>query len=557
MKTTDLIAKYIHKFGVKTVPVFQGGNILHLIDSIARHPQLNIVCPLHEQSLSMIVETQARLTGYGVGVVTSGPGATNIVTGVADAYYDSIPCLFIAGQVGIHHLRRNRSVRQRGFQETDTVSLFSSITKYSTRIENAQDVPYVMEKAYQISKSGRPGPVFIELPYNIQVDSINPNCLTENTDSLLIKKTESNYEKNIINLINKINEYKRPVFIMGGGIQIANQAKEAFFLTSITKIPTVVTWPAVGIYDHESKEYFGTLGRSGHSLAQEILGHADLIISFGSRLNSKAVNEKNFGEKAHVIAIDIDSGELYQGLCSYNTAIVADLSNFLPKLLSTVKAKQVKALNSWITEYTNIKALSVNKNIKSEININSVNPIYFFSEISKILNNDCRVLLDTGCNLAWSFRGLLPKQGQRFISAFGHSPMGFVLPAIVGAHFSDNQSQILAIIGDGGFQLNIQELQTIFNCQINVVIIIINNKCLGNTKFASSNILDGRSHGNGLDNGYSMPNFEKVVQAYGIDYINIDSDLNVLKAIEYLSKKNGPIVVELNIDTGIFPKDNW
>jgi acetolactate synthase-1/2/3 large subunit len=556
LKNTDLIANFIHHIGVKTVPVFQGGNILHLIDSIAKHPHLNIICPLHEQSLSMIVETQARLTGYGVGVVTSGPGATNITTGVADAYFDSIPCMFIAGQVGMHHLKRNRFIRQRGFQETDTVDLFTPITKFSTRIERAEDTLFVLKKAYEISISDRPGPVFIELPYNVQTEFVDSFAPFNAISSLFSRFKSHDFNYDLNKIVQILTDSKRPVFVMGGGVLISNQSLSAYSLVNLTKIPVVVTWPAVGIYSHENNEYFGTIGRSGHMAAQEILEHADLIICIGTRLNSKVINEKSFGKKSHVIVIDIDESELYQGLIDYRTKISADLRSFLPALINEIKKLNFKVSDSWLKAYSELKTNFYQKNNASN-SPTYVNPEFFFSEISSLLKSNCRIILDTGCNLTWSFRGIKPKQGQRFISAFGHSPMGFSLPAIIGAYLSNNEQQIFAVIGDGGFQINIQELQTIVNCDINVIIVIVNNKCLGNTKFPSINLLDGRSYGNDFKSGYSTPNFENIVRAYGIDFISVSSDLDVAQILKEITLRSGPIVVELNVDPDLCPEDNW
>lgn len=565
MKNSDLIANFIHEIGVKNVPVFQGGNILHLIDSIAQHSQLNIICPLHEQSLSMIVETQARLSGYGVGVVTSGPGATNITTGVADAYYDSIPCMFFAGQVGMYHLKQNRFVRQRGFQETDTVMLFSSITKFSTRIERPEDTLYILRKAYKISISGRPGPVFIELPYNIQIATVNNSFANAlNTSSLPTTLNTSFYsnfatkhDEDITFLINSLFECKSPVFIFGGGVLISKQAETVFSLVKTTHTPSVVTWPATGIFNHDDDEYFGTVGRSGHSSANVILDHADLVVCFGTRMNSKVINEKSFGKNCRVIAIDIDENELHQGLVDYDTKITADLLSFLPKLSTELTNRQYKSSQEWLNKCLNLKFKTNDNLILPALSTKFVDPELFLNLLSEYLHSNCRILLDTGCNLTWSLRGLKPKKGQRFISAFGHSPMGFSLPAVIGAHLSNKDEQILAIIGDGGFQINIQELHTIVNLSINVIIIILNNQCLGNTKFPSKDLLDGRSHGNDQNSGYSIPNLERLIKAYDINYVRVQSNLNLNQTIKEIFNTSGPIILELNVDPDQCPIDNW
>ena len=350
LSVAEFIVKKIESWKIRDVPVFQGGAIMNVLSEIGKSKKINFYCPYHEQALAMAVDAYSRLKGMGVGFVTSGPGATNLITGVACSYYDSIPVIFFSGQVGQFHITGKRNVRQRGFQESDVVSLFKPITKFSYQIKDANEIDYILDKAYFEATNGRPGPVLIDLPFNIQKTIIQVNKL---------KKFKPPREKNkdikkINGLIKLLNSSMRPLFIAGGGLRVSYQTKKFLGLVNKKNIPFITTWAAQDIVNTDHKLYSGSLGRHAHLSASNLAKNADLIITFGVRFSPKIVT-KYFAENSKVISIDIDYGELSEGLFNPNIKINLDLKKFFLKL-DTNKIKkfnQKKWLSSIIYEKKN------------------------------------------------------------------------------------------------------------------------------------------------------------------------------------------------------------
>ena len=295
MKVSDYIALKIRNLGFKDVPVFQGGAIMHLIDSIGNLKSLNYYCPYHEQSMAMMVDAYARIKGFGIGCVTSGPGATNLITGVCCAFYDSIPCLFFTWQVGQFHIKKKQLHRQKGFQETDVKRLFSSITKFSYQIKNPYEVEYIIDKAIHIAKSGRPGPVVIDIPYNIQIADIDIKKIKKYFPKK--EKISKIKLKDSINYILKnIKKYKKIVFIAGGGVRLSKSEKDFLLFVKKLHIPFVTSWSAQDITRFDNPLYFGSIGRHGNQSANEVINNSELVVTFGYRFTPKSINE-NFGKK--------------------------------------------------------------------------------------------------------------------------------------------------------------------------------------------------------------------------------------------------------------------
>ena len=276
------ITNYLIKKKIKNIPIFQGGAIMNTLNEIGKQKKFKYFCPYHEQALSMEVDSMSRVENKAnVGFVTSGPGATNLITGVCCSYYDSIPSVYFTGQVGQIHITKKNTVRQRGFQETDVVSLFKSITKFCVQLNDPTKIKYVLDKAFYYAENGRPGPCLIDLPYNIQISKIDPNKLKSfNPKKSNIKK---NLSKEVKFLINELKTKNKILVIAGGGIRLSNQVKSFNKFIRKTGLPFVTTWPAQDICDHSDKNFFGSIGRHAYKCANKIAEHAELIITFGVR----------------------------------------------------------------------------------------------------------------------------------------------------------------------------------------------------------------------------------------------------------------------------------
>lgn len=536
------IANKIESWGVKHVPIFQGGAIMNVLSEIGKNKKIKYYCPYHEQALAMAVDAYSRITGFGVGIVTSGPGGTNLLTGVACSYYDSIPCIFFTGQVGQFHITGKRKVRQRGFQETDNVSIFRPITKFSYQIKNPEEIDYILDKAYHIATSDRPGPVLIDVPFNIQVAKINPSKIKK----FNFKEKKITFNNDLIKLVELINLSKKPLFIAGGGVRISKQEKNFLDLAYKIKIPIITTWPAQDIINSDNNLYFGSVGRHAHLSACKISQEADLIVSFGVRFSPK-ISTELFARKAKVVAIDIDNAELNEGLIRPTLKINLNLKKFFKEKKYLSKIKNNNNLD-WInfclktknTFFENYKCLNSKKRN------NFVNPYFFVKELSKIVPDKSILLTDAGCNLTYFMQAFLSKKNQRIISAWGNSPMGYSVAAGIGAKLASKSKLVISLIGDGSFLINLQELQFIKFNKIPLKIIVLDNKVFGNTKIGCE-VYKIKNVGNDISSGYYPPEVKKIAKSFDIKYLYLKNDKNSNNVIRKFINYRKAAILHLNI----------
>ena len=545
------VARYlvsrIEGLGIRVVPVLQGGVIMKMIDEVGESSVLRYIVPNHEQALAMMVDAYARLNGYGVGFATSGPGAVNLATGIACAYYDSVPCMFITGQVGMFHVKGDRGVRQRGFQETDVVSVLGPITKYSVLLDKAEDARYIFEKAVHISKSGRPGPVVIDLPYNVQRTLVVPEQLRRYTPPT--EKTHLQDVKVQAKLIlDKIKKAKKPLLLVGGGVRVAGNADDAYVFAERSGLPVVTTWTSADVFPREFPHYMGNVGQSGNFAAVNALQDCDLLVCLGTRFTPKVIiSEKNFAKNAEIIAVDIDRSELEQAIIEPHVKMVADLRDLLPALIESIGNSPLVSAQ-WCNELIKLKAATPFVPELSDKTGKYVNPFGFAEQLFQAMKFDGVVFADAGANLTWIMQGFKLKRGQRLISAWGNSPMGYAFPAAIGAWLAEPDRQIVCTIGDGGFQMNIQELQTMVGNKVDIKVFILNNRCYGNIKMGARREFNSRVHGNDASSGYTAPDFGKVARAYGIATETIDAETDVALKLSRILATKGAVIVDVNID---------
>jgi len=554
MKITDFLAKKIKSLKINHIPLFQGGAIMNLIDSIGELKGLDYYVPYHEQSLAMSIDAYSRIKGFGVGCVTSGPGATNLITGVCCSFYDSVPCLYITGQVGQFHIKRSKEMRQRGFQETDIVSLFSSITKFSYQIKDPNEVGYIFDKAVYLAKSGRPGPVVIDLPYNIQIADINLKKIKQFIPPKIKNKNSKIFIK--IKKINElINKSQKVAFIAGGGLRVSNTYKDFLKIAKKLNVPFVTTWASQDITSFNNKLYFGSIGRHGHQSANEVINSADLLITFGFRFSPKAINE-NYKKKKNtkIISIDVDPRELNEAIVRPDIKICLDLKLFF-NLFRKIFIKKLKN-QKWLESCSLFKEKKYINNLK--IDNKFVNPYLFFNIFSKMIKKDAIVITDAGANLCWRMQSFNITKNQRLISAWGNSPMGYSVGAGIGASYAIKNKQIFSLIGDGSFMMNIQELQFLKHHNLNLKIIVFDNDGLGNTKLGNEAAFAGRCHANNSDYGYYPPNIEDVIKPYKLKYFNLNKNSDIKKSINALSKYKGNAVLHVKVspETNVIDHSN-
>lgn len=554
MKLSDYIVQFLKNKGITTIFGYQGGAITHFVDSIFEEDGIRFISTYHEQSAAFAAESYSRISGnIGVATATSGPGATNLITGIGSAFFDSIPCLYITGQVNTYEYKKSDKLRQAGFQETDIVNIVKSITKYSVMVKEPEKIRYCLEKASYIAKSGRPGPVLIDVPMNIQRAEINVDELISfyDTDEYRDLVNEKFDIDKIDDVIDLIKACKRPVILAGGGVRLADACDQLKEIADITGIPVVSTLMGIDCMNNEN--YIGFIGAYGNRYSNFTVANSDLLIVLGSRLTSRQTSTMydSFAREAKIVHVDIDKNELNRTL-KEQLSIYCDLKIFVNTLRQLITSRKLtldyadwrKKIESYKDKYPSYP---------TQKEFNELDPNEFMHKLGQMLQEDTVICLDIGQNQIWASQSIKLKKNQRLINAGGMGPMGYSLPAAIGAYFAQPNYKIVSISGDGGIQMNIQELQTIVREKIPVKIIIINNKALGMIRHFQEMYFDSRYHG--TIEGYSTPDFIKISQAYGIDALKITNENELDKLQEILKdNKSYVIEVELNSKTYVIPK---
>jgi acetolactate synthase I/II/III large subunit len=562
MNLSDFVLKFLIEKKIKNVFLITGGAISFMIDSFSRTKKIKYTCVAHEQAAAMMADAYSRVgPNLSCTMVTSGPGATNLITGIACSWFDSIPSIHITGQVNSYEKQGaqpgTKNTRQIGFQETDIVSIAKPITKFSYQIKNPNEIRYILEKASYIASSGRPGPVLIDIPMNFQKAIINYNKLKKFQPP--VKKTNDNLlKKNIKKTYEMLLKAKRPVIILGGGVKISKSEDELFKFLSKSNIPVITTWSGVDLIDHKNRRYIGNVGVYGSRAANFSVQNSDVVLCLGSRLDTRITGgvPSTFARKSKVIVVDIDKNELSKkrGLV-INLKINSDLKLFLDAFNKFLKNKNINKkewLNNcikWKNEYPIVKNVYYKQK-------KFVNPYVFINELSKILNNKSIIIADDGGHLTWAIQAFKIKKGQKLFSAFGNSPMGYAFPASIGASIAKKNAKIICIDGDGSLQINIQELQTVVANKLPIKIIVLNNSGYGIIKQFQELYLGGRYQATTEKTGVTNPDFKKVSEAYGINYNLIKNHKSLKRTLNKAIKSNKAEFIEviLKPDQKIIPK---
>lgn len=562
MKLSDYLIDFLSEKGIKHVFQIIGGASVHMVHSIDDNKNVDLVCVQHEQAGAMAAESYARMTkNLGVAMATSGPGVTNLITGIACAYFDSIPVIYITGQVNTDESKGEQLVRQVGFQETDIVSITKPITKLSAQLNAAQDVKYLLEKALYIAKSGRQGPVLIDIPMDLQKAQIDPAKLR--TFDLKEVKIDIDDKEGIVKKIEKslqiIKKAKRPVIIAGGGVRYADQVTAFKKLIEKLGFPVVATWSGIDVLPHNHPQYIGQIGVYGNRGANFTVQNSDMLISIGSRLDTRITGGRpeTFAREAKKIVIDIDRAEIYKrrGLTP-DIGICADVKDFLPLFTKSIKKSDIPETVEWMikTQIWKKKYPAVLPEWRERKKL--VNPYHFIETLSDVLDDNAVTITDCGANLTWTIQAFKVRKNQRLFSAMGNSPMGYSFAASIGASIALNKKPVVCIIGDGGLQINIQELQTMKYYDIPIKLFILNNHSYGIIKQFQEIYFEGKYVATTPASGYSVPDFIKIAKAYGLKTATIKSHLNLKAQIKKVLATKGPIVCDVLVpdNSKLIPK---
>lgn len=554
MKLSDYVANFLEK-QTNHIFVGNGGCVVHLLDSLDKKKGIDIVPCENEQGASIAAEAYYRVNNkIGVALATSGPGMINLTQGIACAYYDSIPSLYISGASPVSHLKGDRKVRQMGFQEMDVVDIVKPLTKYAVLVTDPLRIRYELEKLVYMAFEGRPGPVLLELPDDLQRAEINVRQLEP-----FVPKTKTNFvsDKVIEKISQLISKARKPVVVVGSGVKLGGVQNETKAFLKKTRIPFATTWATIDMFIDSSPNLIGNFGVSANRAGNFALQNSDLIISLGSRLDTHETGSRaeKFAPNAKKIVVDIDKEELNKnnGMI-IDVKVNCDLKVFL-KALNSAKI-EIPNLKKWarrIKDWRQMYPVCLEKYYHQK---SKVNPYVFMNELSQETKKGDIVITDAGGTLTWTMQAYKIRKPQLLFSAFNHSPMGYALPASIGAQYAAPKKQVICITGDGGLQMNIQELETIVFNKLPIKIFMINNGEYGIIKQTQDTWLDSKYVASDPGSKVGFPDFQKVAKAYKMRVFEIRNHLELNKVIKKVLAYKGSAFCDVKVKSGqkIVPK---
>jgi acetolactate synthase-1/2/3 large subunit len=538
MKISDYIIEFLLEKDIDKVFGYIGGAVAHIYHSIDKNNNMEIVNCINEQGAGFAAEGYARVTGKsGVAFATSGPGATNLITAIGSCYFDSIPTLFITGQVNSYEYKYDKPVRQIGFQETDIVSIVKPIVKYAVMVDDINQVRYELEKAYYISQNERKGPVLVDIPMDIQRGDIDiKSCQSFYNSDEYKSLNKTAIDNQIKKVLEKINSSKRMVILVGGGVTLSHAKYELLEILNKYNIPIVYSLMGKDAISEEYKYNMGLIGSYGNRYGNLTLANSDLILVLGSRLDTRQTGTSlnTFAREASIIQVDIDKNELGSKI-DVDIAINSDIKPFLNELKTQQINVDVKEWLDTLEIYKNRFPSTISTDGSIKI------PNLVISKIAKHLKDEV-VTVDVGQHQMWTAQSLDTKSSQRVLFSGGMGAMGFALPVAIGAAIA-TKKRVIAIVGDGGIQMNIQELEVIKRRNLPIKIFVLNNKNLGMVRQFQELYFDKRYLGTVDD--YSVPDLVAVASAYGIESKIITDIDNIDKELKSIFSTNKPELINV------------
>lgn len=547
MKIAQYIVEYLKSQNIDRIFGYIGGYNADILDYFCADKNNRFILNYNEQASAFAINTYSELKEQvGVATASGAPSFCNLIAGIANAYFDSHPCVFILGSAHSLAVRKDKTIRQNAFEEIDAVLMVKDITKYAVKITNPDDIKYELEKAFHIATEGRKGPVLIDIPYDIIRTDVDINRL-KSFDAPSPEK----YDKIDYNLImQKLKASKRPVILLGGGAGSINGRKLLQNLLNKVKIPSVATLCGLDILPHDNECFCGFIGHYGNRYANLALKNCDFMIILGSRLDERQLGgfRTTFASDAFIVRADIDKPELNRKL-KENLSYYSSVENFLAGLLNQDFSnldytKWLDCISKWKERYPSLD--------KDKTKVSALN---FLNQISDYLPDNAIICADVGQNQMLTAQAIKLDKKRRLFNSSGYGSMGFSLPAAIGCALAKPDTCVVSINGDGGIQMNIQELQTLRRDNLAVNIIVLNNKCLGMIRKTQEKLFDGKDFVS--VKGYEAPVFEPIAKAYNIPYLKVDSVEKYKEVKNFLSSKHAtfielclPMLMENNPEPG-------
>ncbi len=566
VKVSDFIFQHlVEKYGIKHCFLVTGGGAMHLNDSIGHTKGLKYICNHHEQASAIAGEGYYRACGHlAVTCVTTGPGGTNAITGVLGQYLDSIPGLYISGQIKTStykHTYPYLNLRQLGDQEADIVSMVTPITKYAKTIYNPLDVKYELDKAISIALDGRPGPVWLDVPLDVQGATVDETLFKEFDPVMEIIDPVKHalVDEQIKQLIEKIKAAKSPVIYVGNGVRLAKREKEFITLAEKLNIPVVTAISGSDIIWHDHKLCFGKPGICGDRIGNIMVQNSDLLIVMGTRLSIRQVSYAYdlLAPKAFKVMVDIDLAEMQKPTLNIDMPIHVNLSEFIDKMLVALEGEnELPKFEKWIEWGRNIEGkipTLFDDNPDCEGYANSYK---FADELFKQLHEGDVVVTGNGTAYTCTYQAMQVNEGVRVFANQGCAAMGYGLPASIGACVSNENGKTICVTGDGSIQMNLQELQTIVTYKLPLKLFVLENESYLAIKTTQKAFFKGNFTGSNPASGVVCPDLKRIAEAYGIPFVRVSSNEALESTISEVLNAEGAMICEVKMhpEQTLFPK---
>jgi len=544
VKVSDFVVDFIQQQGVNDIFLLPGGGCIHLIDSVGKS-NLNFICNLHEQACSIAADAYSQYTNnLGVCLVTTGPGGTNALTGVAAAWLDSTPMLILSGQVQKKDMIGERGTRQIGFQELDMVSIAQPITKYAVTVTDPTKIRYYLQKAVSLAKSGRPGPVWVDIPLDVQAAEVDVDRLEP---YVCPPKANRDIKETVSDIIEDLNNSHRPIILGGNGIRLSDSVEKFNNLCDILQIPVLLTWKAIDFLEEEHPLFVGRPGGVGQRGANFSQQNSDLLFSIGARLDhgQTAYQHQYFAREATKVIVDIDENEINKLQMDIRYPLPVDAGIFIDEMLAQSGKIKSSRPSGWLQrckDWQRQYPVVLPEYWEEE---EYVNNYAFIDALSDVLPEDSLIVPGSsgGCSEV-TMQAFRMKKGMRMFNSEGLGPMGFGIAAAIGAAVASNKETI-CIDGDGGFIMNIQELETVRRLNLPIKFFVLNNNGYVSIRNTQNSHFDGRLVASGDKSGLTLPSLEKNAAAYEISYCKIRYTTNLNVLLKRYLKMEGPLICEI------------
>ena len=548
IKLSDYVFRFVAGLGVKHVFEVTGGGAMHLNDSLGANPDLEYVCTLHEQAAAMAAESYAKVTNdLSVCLVTTGPGGTNALTGVAGAFLDSTPMLVISGQVKRADLKGDTGVRQMGVQEVDIITMAAPVTKYAVTVIDPADIRFHLERAVHVALTGRPGPAWVDIPLDVQGAMIDETSLRAFTPDAERAAESSDVEAAVKRTIELLNAAERPVVLVGNGVRLAHARSELRTLIDTLGIPVLTTWPAHDLVPDDHPLMCGRPGPVAPRGANFTLQNSDFVLALGARLDLVVTGyaPQNFARAAKKVMVDIDAAELRKLAGAVGVAVCADAKRFInemsrqmPAVVPRNRSAWDARCNEWKTKYPVV--LPEYRNLDTGVST------YVLAEAiaAASASEDVIVSGSSGAGIEIFCLAVTLKEGQRIFLTTALGAMGNGIPATIGACLAHGRRRVIGVDGDGGIQLNIQELEVVRRLDLPIKLFVLNNDGYASIRTSQSRYF-GRLAGADATSGVTLPPLDGIARAYGLPYARIENDRDLVNQVRTHLDAPGPLVIEV------------